>query len=119
MRYRRYYLSDILEMIGITDPQFKGKLNVGLTAWNLVNGVLIALFVTRFARRKMYLLGTCGLFCVYVGWTIAQERFLSTNATAAGRLVIFFIFLYSPAYNTCYNALTYSKLSPVRPLVAK
>ena len=32
-----------------------------------------------------------------------------TGSSAAGKLVLFFIFAYSPCYNLGYNALTYSK----------
>lgn len=62
-----YYLDTILTQVGFTDSQVKGKLNVGLTCWNLVNALGLALVVKRFKRRKMYLLCTCSLLCVYTG----------------------------------------------------
>jgi hypothetical protein len=95
--------------MGYTDSKFKGKLNVGLTCWGLVNGVTIALFVKKFRRRVMYLTCTISLLCVYIGWTISMERFLNAKAEIAAKLTIFFIFAYSPWYNIGYNALTYSK----------
>lgn len=110
-----YYLDDLLSLMGFTDPQFKGKLNVGITCWNFVNGMTIALLVGRFRRRSMYLTCTVSLLCVYVGWTISMERFLTTEAVAAARLTIFFIFAYSPAYNIGYNALTYTYLVELFP----
>lgn len=110
-----YYLDDLLSLMGFTDPQFKGKLNVGITCWNFVNGMTIALLVGRFRRRAMYMTCTISLLCVYVGWTISMERFLTTNALAAARLTIFFIFAYSPAYNIGYNALTYTYMVELFP----
>lgn len=56
-----YYLDTILTQVGFTDSQVKGKLNVGLTCWNLINGVCLALVVKRFKRRKMYLACTISL----------------------------------------------------------
>ena len=112
-----YYLNDLLVLMGYTDPNFKGKLNVGLTCWSLVCGVAVALVVKKFRRRTMYLVCTCSLLCVYVGWTISMERFLTTKASVAAKLTIFFIFAYSPCYNIGYNALTYSTLFPV-PLIS-
>jgi hypothetical protein len=56
-----YYLDTILTQVGFTDPAVKGKLNVGLTCWNLVNATFLALFVTRFKRRKVYLACTVSL----------------------------------------------------------
>ena len=104
-----YYLNSILESIGYTDSSFKAKLNIGLNCWALVNATTASLLVRRFPRRKMYLLCASSLLVCYCGWTIAQERFLTTGAIAAGNAVIFFMFLYSPCYNIGYNALTYSK----------
>jgi MFS family permease len=104
-----YYLSTILEQIGYTDTYTNQKINVGNVAWQLINATFFALIVNKFARRKMYLACACSLLCCYIGWTIANARYAVTGSLAAGKLVIFFIFLYSPCYNLGYNALTYSK----------
>jgi hypothetical protein len=104
-----YYLNDLLKLIGYTDPNFKGKLNVGLNSWNLLNAVLISLLVRRFPRRKMYLICATSLLCCYVGWTVAMQQFLANKSAIAAKITIFFIFAYSPCYNIGYNALTYSK----------
>jgi hypothetical protein len=110
----RYYLSDLLEMVDITDGVVKSKINIGIACWGLVCGTTLALTVPRFKRRTMYLTCACSLLCVYVAWTISMERFMTTHAKAAAILTIFFIFCYSPAYNLGYNALTYSKSSPFK-----
>lgn len=104
-----YYLNDLLKLIGYTDPNFKGKLNVGLNSWNLVNAVLISLLVRRFPRRKMYLTCATALLLCYVGWTVAMQQFIENHGKLAAKITIFFIFAYSPCYNIGYNALTYSK----------
>jgi hypothetical protein len=109
-----YYLNDLLTLIGYTDSAFKGQLNVGLTCWNLINGVTISLLVMRFKRRSMYMVCTISLLCVYVGWTISMERFMTLQAAATAKLTIFFIFAYQPAYNIGYNALTYSTFPQIR-----
>lgn len=104
-----YYLSDLLKLIGYDDPNFKGKLNVGLNSWNLVNAVAISLLVRRFPRRVMYLTCATSLLCCYVGWTVAMQQFLDRHTQVAAKITIFFIFAYQPCYNIGYNALTYSK----------
>lgn len=114
-----YYLNDLLKLIGYTDPNFKGKLNVGLNSWQLVNAIIISLFVRRFARRKMYLTCATTLLCCYVGWTISMERFLTTKSAVSAKLTIFFIFLYSPCYNIGYNALTYTYLVELFPFAQR
>jgi hypothetical protein len=103
-----YYLSTILDGIGYTDATFQGKLNVAKNCWDGFNATIFAFLVRRFARRKMYLTCAICLLCCYCGWTIAQERTVTTGSKAAGKVVIFFIFAYSPCYNIGYNALTYS-----------
>jgi hypothetical protein len=107
----RYYLSDLLNMVGITDGVTKSKINIGIACWGLVCGTALALTAPRFKRRPMYLTCASCLLCVYIGWTISMERFISTKAQSAAILTIFFIFAYSPAYNLGYNALTYSVYS--------
>jgi hypothetical protein len=114
-----YYLDTILTQVGFTDPQVKGKLNVGLTCWQFVNGVILAVIVKKFRRRTMYLICTCSLLAVYTGWTITQERYLSTKSIAAGNLVIFWMFAYSPCYNLGYNALTYTFLVELYPFATR
>ncbi|KAF2840948.1 general substrate transporter [Patellaria atrata CBS 101060] len=114
-----YYLNDLLTLIGYTDPNVKGKINVGNTCWSLVNGVTIALLVRRFRRRSMYLTCTFALLSVYIGWTISTERFLATGDSGVAKLVIFWIFAYSPAYNIGYNALTYTYMVELFPYATR
>ncbi|CAG8281455.1 unnamed protein product, partial [Penicillium nalgiovense] len=103
-----YYLSDLLNMVGITDGVIKSKINIGIACWGLVSGTALALTAPRFKRRPMYLTCASCLLCVYIAWTISMERFMATKAQSAAIATIFFIFAYSPAYNLGYNALTYS-----------
>lgn len=84
------------------------KINIGNIAWNLVNAAFLAIVAMKFPRRRMYLICTCSLICVYIGWTISSARYAITENLAVGKLSIFFIYLYSPCYNIGYNALTYS-----------
>ncbi|KAL2830919.1 putative MFS sugar transporter [Aspergillus cavernicola] len=110
-----YYLSDLLDMVNITDSIVKSKINVGIACWGLVCGTALALTAPRFKRRTMYLTCASCLLCVYIAWTISMERFMTTQARAAAILTILFIFLYSPAYNLGYNALTYTYLVELFP----
>ncbi|KAF2008492.1 general substrate transporter [Aaosphaeria arxii CBS 175.79] len=109
------YLVVILKQIGFTNPFVQNQINVGLQGWNLVVAFCLALFVSRFPRRRMYLLCASCLLCVYTGWTIAQARQMITGSYAAGITVIAFIFLYQLAYSIGYNALTYVYLVEIFP----
>ncbi|RAO73936.1 uncharacterized protein BHQ10_009948 [Talaromyces amestolkiae] len=114
-----YYLSDILNLIGITDSVVKSKINIGIACWGLVTGTTAALLAPRFRRRPIYLLGACSLLTVYVAWTISMERFMVTKSHAAAIATIFFIFAYQPAYNLGYNALTYTYLVEIFPYMSR
>ncbi|KAJ5984750.1 MFS sugar transporter [Penicillium canescens] len=114
-----YYLSDLLNMVGITDGVTKSKINIGIACWGLVCGTALALTAPRFKRRPVYLTCASCLLCVYIAWTISMERFMSTKAQSAAILTIFFIFAYSPAYNLGYNALTYTYLVELFPYVGR
>ncbi|KAJ5286051.1 hypothetical protein N7524_001357 [Penicillium chrysogenum] len=114
-----YYLSDLLNMVGITDGVIKSKINIGIACWGLICGTALALTAPRFKRRPMYLTCASALLCVYIAWTISMERFLATNAQSAAIATIFFIFAYSPAYNLGYNALTYTYLVELFPYMGR
>ncbi|KAL4917019.1 general substrate transporter [Aspergillus aurantiobrunneus] len=114
-----YYLSDLLDMVNITDEVVKSKINVGTACWALVNGTTLALTAPRFKRRTMYLTCATCLICVYIGWTISMERFFTSETRAAAILTILFIFLYSPAYNLGYNALTYTYMVEIWPYIGR
>ncbi|KAI8631614.1 general substrate transporter [Xylariaceae sp. FL1651] len=115
-----YYLGDILSLIGQKDSVFKQKINVAIASWSLVCGTVASLLVTRFRRRAMYMACTISLLLVYIGWTISMKYAIDAkNAgytnSAAGAVVLFFIFAYSPCYNLGYNALTYTYMVEIWP----
>ncbi|KAF1850131.1 hexose transporter-like protein [Cucurbitaria berberidis CBS 394.84] len=114
-----YYLNDLLRLIGYSDPQFVGKLNVGQNSWNLVSAVCISLLVRRFPRRKMYLICASSLLCCYVAWTIAVKTYMKTKRAEPARLVIAIIFIYQACYNIGYNALTYTFLVELFPFTQR
>ncbi|KAK6063412.1 hypothetical protein SCUP234_07216 [Seiridium cupressi] len=119
-----YYLSDILNMIGKTESLFKQQINVSIACWNLFNAAIIASVVTRFKRRRMYLICTISLLIVYISWTVSMERAMAALAakevnSAAGAATIFFIYAYYPAYNVGYNALTYTYLVELWPYMER
>ncbi|KAF2458813.1 general substrate transporter [Lineolata rhizophorae] len=114
-----YYLNELLEIIGITDANAKGHINIANTCWSLFNGVIISLLVRRFRRRVMYMTCAISLLCVYVGWTITMERVLATGNSAVANAVLFWIFAYSPCYNIGYNALTYTFLVELFPFAQR
>ncbi|KFA72252.1 hypothetical protein S40288_10037 [Stachybotrys chartarum IBT 40288] len=109
-----YYLNDILLMIGYTDGTTRQEINLTMAGWSLVMGTIVALLVKRYRRRVMYMTCVFLLLSIYIGWTISM-RYAVDGDSAAGWAVLVFIFLYSPAYNIGYNALTYTYLVELWP----
>ncbi|KAI0784889.1 hexose transporter [Abortiporus biennis] len=110
-----YFLSPILENVGITDNREKNLINLAMTCWGFINATGLALTVPKMKRRTAYLICTISLLLIFTGWTVASARYAITKDQASSRAVIAFIFLYSPAYNIGFNALTYTFLVELFP----
>ncbi|KAH6840581.1 general substrate transporter [Chaetomium sp. MPI-CAGE-AT-0009] len=110
-----YFLGDVLQLIGYTDPTFQAQYNLGNQCWSLVCGVGVALVVMRFRRRTMYMTGILSILAVYVAWTTCTAVFIVYHSEVAAKLCLFFIYAYSPAYNLAFNALTYTYLVEIFP----
>lgn len=104
-----YYLGDILNLIGFTDPSFQAKYNIGNQCLGLVCAIFTALLVMKFKRRTMFLGSISAILLIYVAWTISSAEAIVGGSKAAGKLCLFWIYAYQPAYNVGFNALTYSK----------
>ena len=111
-----YFLARILDNVGVHDDRTKNLINLAMTCWGFINGTTLALTVPKMRRRTAYMVCTVSLTLIFTGWTIASARYALTNSQAASRAVIAFIFLYSPAYNMGFNALTYSACPFARSL---
>ncbi|QRV98587.1 Sugar (and other) transporter [Ceratobasidium sp. AG-Ba] len=114
-----YYLKRILEGVGITNNRTVNQINLANTCWGFVNATFWALSVYKFKRRPMYLACTICLLTVYVGWTTSAAIFTTRGDKAASHAVLAMIFLYSPAYNMGYNALTYTFLVELFPFTVR
>ena len=86
--WHSYFLSKILDSVGIHDNRVKSEINLALTCWGFVNATTLALTVPRMKRRTAYLIGTISLLLIFVGWTIASARYAITEGQASSRAVI-------------------------------
>ncbi|KFY98423.1 hypothetical protein V500_01664 [Pseudogymnoascus sp. VKM F-4518 (FW-2643)] len=66
-----YYLTLVLNTIGITDVSSQALINGLLQIFNWFAAVVAgALMVDRIGRRKLFLISTGGMLCSYIVWTI-------------------------------------------------
>lgn len=110
-----YYLSPILINVGITDPQTRQVINLGLTLWGALTAFTIAFLATRFPRRRIYLACTLSILGVFVLWTAASAQYAQTGSKGWSGLVVTLVFLYQPCYNLAFNALSYAYLPELFP----
>lgn len=115
-----YYSNILFEMMGYDNDYAKTRINLANACWALLNATIIALIVTRFPRRYMYMLSATTMCLVFIAMTISLERLeVARNAGrsngAAGISALFWYFAYSPCYNIGNNALTYTYLVELWP----
>jgi hypothetical protein len=109
-----YYSGILFNMMGYTSNYAKTRINLANACWGLMNATVIALIVTRFKRRHMYMLSATLMLLCFIAVTVSLEKMQAAEAamtknTAAGIAALFFYFAYSPTYNIGNNALTYSE----------
>ena len=51
----RYFLSKILDNVGIHDTRVKNEINLAMTCWGFVNATILALTMPKLKRRTVYL----------------------------------------------------------------
>ncbi|KAI5928353.1 general substrate transporter [Camillea tinctor] len=101
-----YYLTLVLNTIGITDAEDQTLINGLLQIFNwMVATFCGAMMVDRFGRRPLFLLSTAGMMVSYVCWTGLTSAFIRTNDEATGRTVVAFIFIYYFFYDIAWTPL--------------
>jgi hypothetical protein len=115
-----YYQNLLFEMMGYTTSYAKTRINIANQCWSLINAVIIALIVTRFRRRWMFMLSAASMTLVFMAMTICFQRLRvadqnDTKNQSAQIASLFFYFAYSPCYNIGNNSLTYTYLVEIFP----
>jgi sugar porter (SP) family MFS transporter len=119
-----YFSNMIFEMMGYTTTYAKTRINLANLCWQLGSGTVIALVVTRFPRRWMFMLSSATMCLSFIGITASLERlaFAKENKftnESAGIAALFFYFAYAPCYNIGNNALTYTYLVELWPYAVR
>lgn len=115
-----YYQSLLFGLMGYTSTYAKTRINIANQCWSLINAVIIALTVTRFRRRWMFMLSAGSMVMIFMAMTICFERLQHAKAHdyknhSAQIASLVFYFAYSAAYNIGNNSLTYTYLVELFP----
>jgi len=93
-----YYLSPVLNTIGLTDRVQQLAINLSLSVWNFICGYVSGFQAERFGRKAIMLTMTILMFFFLVAVTICSARYNITHSNVAGDFVVLFIFLFTGCY---------------------
>ncbi|KAL3474430.1 general substrate transporter [Aspergillus californicus] len=100
-----YYLTLVLDTVGITDTDTQTLINGLLQVFNFIAALSAAMFVDRLGRRTLFLWSAVGMLISFIIWTTCSAIFDSSQASALGRTVIAFVFIFYFHYDIAYTPL--------------
>jgi len=110
-----FYLNQVFDSIGITNPTIQLLINGILAIWNLFWAVLAAILVERMGRRLLFNLSTVGMLIFFTMQTVCSAQFAIKGTEAAAHAVIAFIFLFYAAYDIAFTPLIISYTVEILP----
>ncbi|KAH3679219.1 hypothetical protein WICPIJ_008688 [Wickerhamomyces pijperi] len=117
-----YYLSKVLNSIGITSTSQQLVFNGGLMIFNYGIAIIINLFAfNNTKRRTIFLTSIASMLLTYVIWTIlsAVNQQRNFEDKALGKGVMAMIFFYYIAYNLGLNGFPYLYLTEILPFTIR
>lgn len=100
-----YYLTLVLDTVGVKDSDTQTLINGLLQIFNFIAAGSAALLVDRLGRRTLFLWSGVGMLASFIVWTACSAVFESSQATALGRTVIAFVFIFYFHYDIAYTPL--------------
>ncbi|KAJ5193160.1 general substrate transporter [Penicillium cf. viridicatum] len=100
-----YYLTIILNSVGVTKTSDQLLISACLQVWNLPWAVVGALSVDRMGRRVLFLLSAIIMFVSYVLLAALYGSFSYTQNTSTGFAFIPFVFVYFAGYDIALTPL--------------
>lgn len=94
-----YYLTIVLNTIGVTSTKSQTLINGMLQVMNYVVAVASAMMVDRLGRRKLFIVSAFGMLIAYICVTALSATFAKTKNSQAGHGVIAFIFIFQFFYD--------------------
>ncbi|KAJ5085290.1 hypothetical protein N7532_010061 [Penicillium argentinense] len=100
-----YYLTMILDTIGITSVTEQTLINGFLQLWNLIMSCVGASLVDRAGRRALFLASTIIMLTSYIMITALSGSFTTAGTAALGTAVVPFLFIYYAGYDLAFTPL--------------
>ncbi|KKY19262.1 putative sugar transporter [Diplodia seriata] len=103
-----YYLTLVLDTIGITDPFDQTLINGLLQIFNFAAALSAAILVDRLGRRPLFLWSGVGMLLSYIVWTACSAVNNETGNKPAGIVVVVCLFTFYFHYDIAYTPLLMS-----------
>ncbi|KAL4860952.1 hypothetical protein BDV12DRAFT_208647, partial [Aspergillus spectabilis] len=103
-----YYLSLVLNTIGIEDVASQTLINALLQVFSWLCAIAAGTMIDRIGRRPLWLISAVGMCVSFVIWTILSSRFDATKEEAMGRAVLAFIFIYTLFFTIGISPMSYA-----------
>ncbi|OWZ80453.1 sugar transporter [Cryptococcus neoformans Tu401-1] len=110
-----YYLTPVLQSVGITSAVQITLLTSGLAIWNLILSLFAALHVERFGRRPLFLISIAGMLASYAFVMGFSAGFAESHKASLGIAVIPFLFLYFGFYDIAWTPLPVPYTAEILP----
>ena len=111
-----YYLHDILDSVGVTNPTSQSLVNGGLQIWSFLVAIGFSTqLVDKFGRRTLFLIAGVGMLLVFSVWTGCSAVYAQTGNASAGSAVIAMVFLFYFVAGFAWPGLTVAYIAEILP----
>lgn len=110
-----YYLTLVLNSVGITAVASQTLINGLLQILNFVTAVGSGLLVDRLGRRTLFLTSASGMLVCFTIWTALSARFAITKDPEVGKGVLAFIFTFSFFFQIAFSPLIMAYVVEIWP----
>lgn len=106
-----YYLSLVLNTLGITGSRDKTLINGILQIVSWIAAIVGSMLVDRVGRRSLWLFSIAGMLVSYTAWTVCSALYNQHTGNSPGlaKAVLFLIFLFQVHYSVGITPLSQSK----------
>ncbi|KAF4968540.1 hypothetical protein FSARC_4107 [Fusarium sarcochroum] len=110
-----YYLTLVLDTVGITDTFDQTLINGLLQIFNFAAALSAAFLVDRLGRRTLFLWSGLGMLVSYIVWTACSAVNTETGSKPAGIVVVVCLFTYFFHYDIAWTPLLFGYPTEIFP----
>ncbi|KAK2056217.1 hexose transporter [Colletotrichum caudatum] len=110
-----YYLTLVLDTVGITDTFTQTLINGLLQIFNFGAALGAAFLVDRLGRRTLFLWSGAGILASYIVWTACSAVNTETGSKPAGIVVVVCLFTFYFHYDIAYTPLLLGSPTEILP----